>query len=518
MGIAYNTERNGEYWNANIAEMIVFTEGITTQEQQKIESYLALKYGLQLDQTIAKSYISSSAINIWDHSLTDANTFNQSIAGIGRDDVSGLHQKQSTAQMEGLVTIGLNTITADQRFLTWAHNGGTLEISDTIEINDISIRRVTKTWQTQEVNGDVGNTQVSIDISNAEFQHTVPRAYVLLLATDADFPNGGTTIIVADSIKNDVVYFDDVNFQHQAYFTIAEKEDIIRPTVVISSHIDGPVNFTPIPIEVKFSEPVLNFGPEDLIVNGGSISHFTGSGALYSIHFNLEEEGITTVDIDSNVAIDVAENGNRAASQFQLEYDTTPPTVVITTTSSQLTNDNPIPVTFTFSEPVFAGDFSNVLLNGGTLSDFITLDSIFTFNVIPSGDGMITVDIHVPSVIDAANNLNTAAQPLIIEYDGTAPIVTIDKLTTQDQTPELTGTVDDNEAIVSLNVDGQIMEVLNNRNGTWTLANNILTSIDFGIYDISATATDKAMNMGGDTTTNELTIAMVTGLKKCRRC
>ena len=45
------------------AEAIFFDRILTSIERQKVDSYLALKYGVTLDQTIATDYIASTAVS-----------------------------------------------------------------------------------------------------------------------------------------------------------------------------------------------------------------------------------------------------------------------------------------------------------------------------------------------------------------------------------------------------------------------------------------------------------------------
>jgi hypothetical protein len=91
--------------------------------------------------------------------------------------------------------------------------------------------------------------------------------------------------------------------------------------------------------------------------------------------------------------------------------------------------------------------------------------------------------------------------------DTTAPAVTVDPLTTNDTTPEITGTIDDPTATVIVTVNGIDYPAINNGDGTWTLTDGTITSaLSDGTHDISVTATDGASNPGTDPTTGELVI------------
>jgi hypothetical protein len=88
------------YLDGQIAELIVYTGVPSLLEQEKIQSYLSLKYGItknSLDNVDAsqdeRDYFASDASVIWDYSANSA--YANDIAGIGRDDNSALDQQQS---------------------------------------------------------------------------------------------------------------------------------------------------------------------------------------------------------------------------------------------------------------------------------------------------------------------------------------------------------------------------------------------------------------------------------------
>lgn len=87
------------------AEHIFYSQQLTNSERQRVDSYLALKYGITLDQTSATDYVSSAGTGIlmWDSSVS---SFNNDIAGIGRDSGSDLDQRISkSVNDDALVTI-----------------------------------------------------------------------------------------------------------------------------------------------------------------------------------------------------------------------------------------------------------------------------------------------------------------------------------------------------------------------------------------------------------------------------
>ncbi len=100
-----------------------------------------------------------------------------------------------------------------------------------------------------------------------------------------------------------------------------------------------------------------------------------------------------------------------------------------------------------------------------------------------------------------------------VGVDVTPPAVTVDRLTTSDTTPAITGTVNDPTATIVVSIAGPSGPVqsglvaTNNGDGTWTLAGELLNALTLGAYDVSVAATDRAGNVGLDTTFNELVLA-----------
>src|SRR5690606_8291994 len=87
-------------------EFILYSRALTPAEINKVESYLAVKYGFTLMQTGAEAnnYTASDNTVIWNNAANSP--YYNNITGIGRDDASGLDQRQSLSiNNDALVTI-----------------------------------------------------------------------------------------------------------------------------------------------------------------------------------------------------------------------------------------------------------------------------------------------------------------------------------------------------------------------------------------------------------------------------
>ncbi|MEW7102097.1 Ig-like domain-containing protein, partial [Acinetobacter baumannii] len=109
-----------------------------------------------------------------------------------------------------------------------------------------------------------------------------------------------------------------------------------------------------------------------------------------------------------------------------------------------------------------------------------------------------TIDATV-TFTDTAGNSSTVSDTQLYTLDTTAPTVVLEDISTNDNTPALTGTVSDPSATVVVTIDGVDYPAVNNGDGTWTLADNTLPVLTDGSYTVTVTATDAAGNKGTDT-------------------
>lgn len=93
----------------SICESIIYSRMLSSRERQKVDTYLALKYGVTLDQTTPTSYVSSDGQVVWD---AVANTeFSHHIFGMCNDTISKFYSsKASNAEEKNLVIIKTDSI------------------------------------------------------------------------------------------------------------------------------------------------------------------------------------------------------------------------------------------------------------------------------------------------------------------------------------------------------------------------------------------------------------------------
>ncbi|MGI4759649.1 MAG: putative Ig domain-containing protein [Janthinobacterium lividum] len=168
--------------------------------------------------------------------------------------------------------------------------------------------------------------------------------------------------------------------------------DSVRPSVAISSSAGASGSSTstsPIPYTVTFSENVTGFVAGDVSVTGGTLSGFTAvSGATYTFNMTPSTPGTVTVNIPANVAVDRANNGNTAASQYSLTF--VAPTITVgpaslpngtqNTAYSQTLSASGGTAPYSYS--ITAGALpAGLNLSNGTIAGTPTANGTFTFTV-----------------------------------------------------------------------------------------------------------------------------------------
>jgi Ca2+-binding RTX toxin-like protein/RNA 3'-terminal phosphate cyclase len=228
--------------------------------------------------------------------------------------------------------------------------------------------------------------------------------------------SGVVTISVGAGAAQDIA-----NNNNLASSPLTRNVDLVIPNVELSSTAPTNVNGV-FSVTATFDEAVIDFDGSDVAIANGTISNFSGSGAVYTFDVTPTADGMVTVDIAANVAQDPAGNLNTASNQLNRTADLAPPTVSLTSVSPTDVNGL-FSVTAIFSESVSNFAATGVTVTNGTVSNFSGSGTTYTFDVTPTGSGTVTVNVPANVAQDIANNNNFASVPLTREADLVAPQV-----------------------------------------------------------------------------------------------
>lgn len=210
------TNTNGGL-NGDLAEVILYNANLSTAARTRVESYLAIKYGITLDQTSATNYVNSAGTVVYP-AATSHDLYDNDIAGIGRDDNSGLNQTASQSQNSLSIVRFFSPSSLDNGdFLMWGHNAPT--IWNSTDVPSPYINRLTRVWRVAET-GEVGTFSVSFDLSGLGIDMTDPTRFALLVDADGNFSDA-TAHTTGRSIVGNVVTFTGASISNNEYFTLA---------------------------------------------------------------------------------------------------------------------------------------------------------------------------------------------------------------------------------------------------------------------------------------------------------
>ena len=230
--VGYDGDNYG-FNGGNLAEVIMYNVNLSVAQRQQVWSYLAIKYGITLNNG-ATNYLNSAAGTVW-NTTTNAG-YNSNIFGIGLDNTSGLHQRQSVSInpdlqpviANGSTLVSLNSagtaLTTNQSFLiAGSDNGATTFTTDISGLSDIN-QRLERIWKVQET-GTIGNVTIAWPDNDASIQ--------LIVSNDATFNGSDNAIATAAITINGTAYRQaTVNLTTGQFFTFGNM--IAAPGGVVS--------------------------------------------------------------------------------------------------------------------------------------------------------------------------------------------------------------------------------------------------------------------------------------------
>ncbi|MBK6995181.1 MAG: hypothetical protein IPH31_09725 [Lewinellaceae bacterium] len=223
---------------AGLAEVIVYRDAssMTATQVQKMKAYLALKYGITLDQTTPKDYLAGDGSKMWDATANGA--FKYNIAGLGRDDCQSLHQKQSKSiNPNQFITFATGSsikadnasnstaITADNSYLSWADNNTSQTTTVAVAGTNVS-DRMTRVWKVDKTNW----TDQNITVKAAGYANR----YLIIHNTSATFATAPSQEILLDA--NGQATFNSSLLPDGAFFSIG---NIVKGPACLSAGIGG---------------------------------------------------------------------------------------------------------------------------------------------------------------------------------------------------------------------------------------------------------------------------------------
>ena len=287
----------------------------------------------------------------------------------------------------------------------------TVSIDFAEDVNDIDIGMI------QVINGyaydlRIGNTYRRQWTFNVQANYSDKRVGVV-------FPAG--------KIKN----FPALDTWNAASDTLWVYVDYARPQFSISSSAPNPTNQKKINVQISTNEYVSGFDTSDIYVANAKIDTFyaTQPNRKWSLDLSVIEDGYVKVKIPDNVAVDTAQNKNYGTDTLSRRFDTTPPSLQLSTSNDSLTNKTKVYFNIDFDEQVVGFDTSDFNLVNAVCDTLYATGNADSTNfiavLIPQSDGIFSVTVKSNSISDQLLNPNPQSNTLYFSYDGTLPNVVL---------------------------------------------------------------------------------------------
>lgn len=198
------------------AEFMLFDGSLKNYTLSKVHTYLALKYGIGL---IDKDYMDSRDTVLWSYKANG--TYKNNIAGIGKDSILYIDQKQSSGDGgNAILKIAAGTLKGSNTenttfinqgdFLIWGDNGKSLKINQLDSTQTDTLMNLSPIRWLIQGNGNTANNIVTqVIVNTAGMDSTEIKALVINRKGDNIF----------DTISSIIVYPDSIDFNRNYYFT-----------------------------------------------------------------------------------------------------------------------------------------------------------------------------------------------------------------------------------------------------------------------------------------------------------
>jgi hypothetical protein len=298
-----------EHAEVNIPEILFYDTALSQDDLRKVESYLAIKYGITLGTNgISLDYKSSNGTTVWEASTNSGYAYD--ISGIAIDNNSLLSQLKSHSingadmtSFNDILTIANGTdfnspaAMTDKSYFVWGHNNGptvnTGAIVNYPTDNSQTIQTILQRhWKTQET-GTVTDVVLEFDLSgiigvNGVIGNNDLSHLRLLVDEDGDFSNGATAYAPTsyDNTTN-IAYFD-----HD--FTPTDGTDLTNHNGFFFTLGSTNISLTPLPVTLTQFQ-------SDCDSDGKTKLYWITSSELNNDYYTIEKskDGIHFFEIET---------------------------------------------------------------------------------------------------------------------------------------------------------------------------------------------------------------------------
>lgn len=239
----------GNLLQGNVAEIIVYDRALTAMERQRVETYMAIKYGITLGYNdeyyrwenspahtttfgysgTSNDYVLSNSSYAWTGS--DNAGFGYNVFGIARDDDSGLLQLKSKSVHVAEITKETSVLTMedesgsisnDRDYLLIGNNGAAVQLQSSVVPERVS-STINRIWKARESTNDVGTVELVFDLS--QWSISGGTDLELIISKNSDLTNYKNVTGTYNS-GSKTFTVSNLNLEDAEYFTLAKLEEM----------------------------------------------------------------------------------------------------------------------------------------------------------------------------------------------------------------------------------------------------------------------------------------------------
>ncbi|MCK8479487.1 LamG-like jellyroll fold domain-containing protein [Psychroserpens algicola] len=239
----------GNLLQGRVAEIIVYDRALSAMERQKVETYMAIKYGITLGYNdeyyrwenspnhtttfgysgTSNDYVLSNNAYAWTGS--DNAGFGYNVFGIARDDNSGLLQLKSKSVHVAEITKETSVLTMedesgsisnDRDYLLVGNNGVQVSLQSATVPERIT-STIGRIWKARESSNDVGTIKLDFDLS--QWSISGSSDLEMIVSKNSDLSNYKNITGTYNS-STKTVTFTGLNLEDGDYFTLAKLEEL----------------------------------------------------------------------------------------------------------------------------------------------------------------------------------------------------------------------------------------------------------------------------------------------------
>ncbi len=208
-----------------------------------------------------------------------------------------------------------------------------------------------------------------------------------------------------------------LNFESNS---ITIETDHTSPTCSLFTTEANPTNKDSVLIRAGFSEPIVNFGIEDIAIVGGTIAYFSkDSTKAYSFYaYPVLGQSVMIIDVlDSSYNDLLGHFGSKFVSLF-MQYDIDRPTVMVESSLGNIVH-SPFVARFKFNETVHSFIADSIHIENGQISGVYESQSSLEWSatITPIEKGLVNIWLSENAAADLAENKSMASEVLVVDFN-----------------------------------------------------------------------------------------------------